>query len=196
MRLELSPDIHDRWKVDVKIEALTDNNTSSPLDHVFAVNWASPDDKQKIVASFTRGISTFTGDVVTRVQFTSNGSLPQEAVMKDVLASMLEAGQKEIGKRQWGEKVQAANDGTFEPAYIAPVMRIHAFEEPAIVSALKDLKAATRSLGPHPMLPLIVDFKTTPEEKLAFKPKEAASHDAVRPMDISNRPYFNFELAA
>ena len=91
----------DKWRLPVDIAAIaTDKSDLYP--NIFLTQWSGEGSKQQIVASFTNGISTFTGDPVTRVQFTSNGNLPNSGVLQSVLASLLATGQEEIETRGWG----------------------------------------------------------------------------------------------
>jgi hypothetical protein len=91
-----------KWKVHTITEGITPVGQSEPNPDIFCVRWSSLDGKQQLCASFTNGISSFTGDAVTRVQLTSNGNLPHEMMLQCVLASLLEAGQEEICARRWG----------------------------------------------------------------------------------------------
>ena len=173
------------WPVDVET-----NKFQTPggkdLSHIFLTQWASNDGKQKVVATFTEGLSTFTGDPVIRVQVTSNGNLPGKGVLKDVLASLLVAGQNEIDKREWGKSRPITHGaspvvslggsdkelqtsafavaGEEVARQTAPVslMRIHSFED-GIVDALP---GRTRLLGAHAMRPVVVDFANIPQDIL------------------------------
>lgn len=102
---ELTSVMKNRWKLPVETECLKkDGQDQSMLPYVFITSWASADKKQQIAASFTEGISTFTGDPIVRVQITSNGNLPYGEIMKDVIASLIEAGHEEIANRGWGRE--------------------------------------------------------------------------------------------
>ncbi|MDE1902061.1 MAG: hypothetical protein KGI37_10530 [Alphaproteobacteria bacterium] len=124
----------DRWHVPVRTEGLFhDKNSPIPLPHVFLVNWDSADNKQRIAASFTKGISTFTGKTVVRVQVTSNGNLPSPQALQGVMASILAAGQEEASRREWGA-----------PAYHprpSPIISIHGTKRELWASAIASNKA-------------------------------------------------------
>ncbi len=90
----------DKWKLPVEIKDVPHGEGAYP--NVFLAQGSGEDGKQQIVASFTNGISTFTGEPVTRVQITGNGNLPNPGMLQNVLASLLVAGQEEIQERQWG----------------------------------------------------------------------------------------------
>ncbi|MGB4056709.1 MAG: hypothetical protein WBK77_01345 [Alphaproteobacteria bacterium] len=92
--------MQDKWKLPVEIKDIPAGKETYP--NIFLAQWSAEGGKQQIVASFTNGISTFTGDPVTRVQITSNGSLPNPGTLQNVLASLLAAGQDEVQARQWG----------------------------------------------------------------------------------------------
>ncbi|TLU87609.1 MAG: hypothetical protein FDX21_01940 [Chlorobium sp.] len=72
------------------------------LPNIFLTCWSDENEKQQIVASFTHGISSFTGNPIVRVQITSNSNLPDRVLLQRCLASLLAAGQQEIQVRQWG----------------------------------------------------------------------------------------------
>ena len=182
-------DVHPAWPMDVDTKKFVTPD-GQDLNQVFLTNWSSKDGKQQLVASFTEGISTFTGDSVVRVQFTSNGNLPDKAILKDILASLLSAGQKEIDGRKWGLNSPIAHNTS--PAIrlggsngelqisafsvtgeeiaqrkkpegaAASLMRIHTFEKDIIDA----LDAKTRCLGSHAMRPVMVDFANIPQEIL------------------------------
>ena len=91
----------DKWHLPVDTSVIvTDKGDIYP--NIFLTQWSGEGNKQQVVGSFTNGISTFTGDPVTRVQFTSNGNLPNNVVLQSALASILSAGQEEIEARGWG----------------------------------------------------------------------------------------------
>gem|GEM_PF-5598979 len=53
-------------------------------------------------------------------------------------------------------------------------MRLHALQEPHIVSTLRNMGAVTRFLGTSPMLPTVIDFRNIPNEVFG-KPLPAAA---------------------
>lgn len=93
----------NRREFPVRIQnILQDKDSALPLPYVFLAGWEHPDHKQKIVASFTKGISTFTGETIIRAQVTGNGNLPDNDTLVSIMKSMLRAGQKEAAVRKWG----------------------------------------------------------------------------------------------
>ena len=101
LKIESGKLTHDRFKIPVEVRfvpladgAIDPNN--------FVVSWEAPDTQQKVMASFTKGISTFKGAPVTQCQFISNGKLPSAGVLQSVVASILQAAEQEIGERRWG----------------------------------------------------------------------------------------------
>jgi len=121
-------------------------NEFYPKEHithsnVFIISWVDEVLKESIVASFSNTISTFSGKSVIRVQITSNGCPEDEYKLRKVIFSLLAAGAKEAQRRLW-----ISNQS---------MMRVHAFNEPPIVQALKDMGAAPRLLGNNIMLPVI-----------------------------------------
>jgi hypothetical protein len=81
------PDGLFKLPVEVRYVLRTDG-TIDPNN--FVVSWESPDSRQKVMASFTKGISTFKGTPVTQCQFMSNGQLPNSGVLRCVAASILQ----------------------------------------------------------------------------------------------------------
>ena len=175
------------WPVNVDTLTLNDEVNGRPLNYVFATSWQSQDGKQQVVATFTEAISTFTGEPVVRVQFGSLGTMPDAALLKDITASLLAAGQNEIERRDWKR-----DDNNTSPFASAPIMRIHAPKETAIISALKDIEAQVRSLGPHPMLPAIMNFADLPGQVTALKSAPSRPVSIIEP--VANMAYF--DLAA
>ena len=132
-----------------------------PQSNVFLTCWAGDNGAQQIVASFTEAISTFTGKPVIRVQFTSNGFLPEIKNLEHVLDALLSAGRKEILRKGWLSNNRVAA--------LFPNMRIHALNEPQIISTLKKMGANTRRLGSHPMVPVIANFTRIPDNVVHFE---------------------------
>ena len=219
----LTQAMKDKWKLPVETGGLTaENGASSP--NIFLTRWSGEDGRQQLCASFTNGISSFTGDPIVRVQITGNGNLPNAGILQSALASLLAAGQEEIQARHWGSsKEQRAKSpviplhGSQQEIYAAlseasqdemfvrrlgrvdlspifggsvPTMRIHAIQEPGIVSALQAMDAQTRMLGPHPMLPVVMDFANAPKESLYFRPTPARPLNIVRPLEAASAPIF------
>jgi hypothetical protein len=118
---------------------------------MFAVAWA-PKDVEKIAATFTIGLSTFTGHSVVRVHMNSNGNLANEPEAKSAIANILAEGRAQILDRGWIEK-------TIDPLNR---MYIHALGEKEIRSPLKEVGAHDRLLGEHPMYPLVMKFANIP----------------------------------
>ena len=73
----------------------------------------------------------------------------------------------------------------------APIMRIHALKEPAISTALSAMGAQTRMLGPHPMLPVVMDFKNVPQRILGVD-LDPARPATIKPSNAANEPYYAF----
>ncbi|HAX92283.1 MAG TPA: hypothetical protein DCY07_08825, partial [Rhodospirillaceae bacterium] len=120
--------------------------------HIFLSSWSHKTGNKRIQASFTDSLSTFTGKSVIRVQITSNGNLPDEQKLKDVLDDLLKAGLSEVSKRGWMPS-PVQHDS----------LRIHALNEPEIASALRSMGAETRVLGKCPMKPVVIDYKDLPD---------------------------------
>lgn len=144
-------DIDSSCCVSTELLITCENGRSKAIhDNIFTTSWRMG--KQAICASFTKGMSTFTGDDIARVQFTSNGDLPRGKKLQSVLGALLEAGKEEIVSRDWLKKQdEAQSDYCF--------LRIHALNEPKIVEALRSMGAQTRLLGPRIMKPVVIDYE-------------------------------------
>ena len=103
------PDGRFKVPVDVRFVPLADD-TIDPQN--FVVSWESPDAQQKVMASFTKGISTFKGTPVTQCQFISNGKLPDAGALQCVMASILQAAEREIGERHWESLVKPKHEAS------------------------------------------------------------------------------------
>jgi hypothetical protein len=154
---------------------LTTYGLSSPLvdaaarSNVFVTKWSSGDGEQQLAATFTEAISTFNGEPVVRVQLASNGYLPHEESLKDILSALIVAGRTEIIERQWLIKSRNITDPlsamlihVHGPLEVAPILK-------RITSAFAEMGASQRLLGPHRMLPLIANFGDIQDEALGFK---------------------------
>ncbi len=72
----------------------------------------------------------------------------------------------------------------------AATMRFHAIGEPGIVGALRAMGAKTRSLGPHSMLPVVMDFANIPQEALNFDVTPARPI-ALADSEVIHKPLFS-----
>lgn len=210
----------DKLRLPVSIKDIEASNCV--YNNIFVTEWSSADGKQQIAASFTKGISTFTGKPITRVQITSNGQLPERDVLSCALASLLSAGQNEIREKRWGAPKRIlrapspviAIHGSQQEAHAAlwgmgkemliprigaaddfwaeslPILRVHTRNEPEINAALAAKGAQTRTLGPHPMLPVVIDFKNIPQEAMAFDLLPARPVKAVNRGTEKGAPLF------
>jgi len=151
------PKIEKKPSVNIISEMLVKNHEANIDPNVFVMRWKSLNDEQQIAASFTDAISTFTGKPVIRVQITSNGNVPNNAILKDVISAIIESGKAEAIQRNWSGQPGEC-----------PVMRIHAVNESKIHNALKEIGARPRFLGAHPMVPVITDYTKIPSEIVDF----------------------------
>jgi len=114
--------MRNRLPVAVEVQSLTpDSDSLATLSNVFVASWASDDEKQRLAASFPEAFSTFTGENIVRVQLTSNGNLPYGDKLKEVLSSLLIAGEEEVRERRWGKP---ALHKQLKPR--SPIIYIHA----------------------------------------------------------------------
>jgi hypothetical protein len=166
-------------RIPVQTEGLAsehDHNRVHILPNVFVTAWS--DGHQKLVASFTEAMSTFSGEPVVRVQFTSNGALPVGDRLKDILAALISEGRLEIMRRKWLS--QSGNVRNLADSRM--IMRVHAFD-PDIVSALREMDGQPRSLGPHPMIPVITNLRNTPAGAVDFP------IPAAKPLTVVKSPF-------
>jgi hypothetical protein len=217
----LTPVMKEKWRLPVEITGLAGNGKHGPSSNIFLARWVGEGGRQQIAASFTNGLSSFTGDPVARVQITGNGHLPNNGTLQCVLASLLAAGEEEIQMRRWGQPrersvrcplipllgsrteiytalLEASHDEVTERRIGAsdvgrifggrpPIMRIHALGEPQIIAALMDMGTQIRSLGPHPMLPVVMDFNNIPAA-LNPEPVPARPVKTINPKTTASDP--------
>jgi hypothetical protein len=205
-KIESVHGLEDRFKVPVDVQFVRmADGTIDPNN--FVVSWESPNAKQKVMASFTKGLSTFKGTPVTQCQFISNGSLPNAGVSECVVSSILKAADQEIGERGWGGLVQSVPspqipcDGSVREIFAAlfdaqniillapkrrepvktPPMHIHVLQEPGIAAALKAIGGKQRVLGNRPMQTASLDLRKAAEKHHApSRPLTLISPDAAR----------------
>jgi hypothetical protein len=162
--------LRKRFPVDIQTEGLG-VHLGDFQPNIFVTNWSGKNG-EKIVASFTEAISTFNGQPIVRVQFTTNQRLPDNETLKDALASLIMAGRAEILERK---RKSLGNDWMLDDEHM--IMRIHALNEPIIGLALQEMGANVRTIGikpnEHPMLPLITDFNNIPRGLLDFEIPQA-----------------------
>jgi len=188
----LTPDMDKRWGVNnVRKEDLPRKRRrkASCLNN-FKVTWSSDDDKQEIVAIFTRTVSTFTGNPVVRLQLASNGNLPDSIMLKEVLATMMKAGNAEINERGWGLPVGTSVSEFGGPI---PVIRIHAEDDPEIVQALSEMGAEDRKCGDKLMVATAIHTDKIPNQEKIFG-QELPKASPVNVIDQSEdkyKPCFN-----
>jgi hypothetical protein len=70
---------------------------------MFAVTWGLRD-VEYIAATFTMGMSTFTGQTVVRVHIRSHGNLAELPHLKSAIANIFAAGRTQVSDRGWIEK--------------------------------------------------------------------------------------------
>lgn len=170
-------------RVEKEFLAPDDSDITDICQNIFTVSWKSIDEKQQIVASFTEAFSTFNGEAVVRVQLTSNGALPEEKTLKDVLTALIWEGEREIVKRGWTEKTGMD---------LVRLMRFHILKEPKVISAFKALEAEPRLLGHNIMLPITLSFLDIPHNYLGFFVPEASPLICIS----ANHKIYNEEFLA
>ena len=165
---------------DVTIASLSlssDDGTRVLQHNLFVAEWQGIAN-ERITASFTKAISTFTGKTVIQVQFTTNEIWTTTGFLEDALEALILSGQEEARNRGWLDTP-------------APVLHIHAINEPAIASALQTLGASPRVLGTCPMHPVITNFANLPERALSFDIPTAAPFTTEVKNSRDNRPNIN-----
>jgi hypothetical protein len=86
----------------VEIEYPLDPRTQETLPYAFLARCQH--NEGEVVASFTEAISTFDKKaLLARVQIASQGRVPEQAVLQDILLSLLAAGQEKMAKPAWGQ---------------------------------------------------------------------------------------------
>jgi hypothetical protein len=162
------------------------DNESYPKN--FALRWF--DGEHEIAGIFTRTISTFTGEPVVRLQLTSNGTLPNDEMLKEVLSPILKAGCAVIKDWGWGLPV-----GAPIPPFGGPVPKIyiHAHEEPEIEGVLKQMGLGNRLCGSELMAPAVLDHGNIPNQQAIFGHELAGPEKTVEyDPDEDKKPIFGF----
>jgi hypothetical protein len=126
--------------------------------NVFSVECSEENQAPHLVATFTSGISSFTGSSIIRIQIVSNGCYSSEGTTEAMVRSLIAAGCCEIERRGWHSRT--TDDRSPIP------MRIHILNEPQIRSALLKIGAVPRLLGANLMMPLSIDFQNIPQKDL------------------------------
>lgn len=157
----LPSELVGRRRLAVRLEGLG-RHEGDILSNVFVASW-SGDNGAQIAASFTEAISTFSGQPIVRVQFTTNHRIPDDATLMDALASLIMAGHAEVLLRKG-----LSDSNAWKVDEHRTVMRIHALNEPEIGNALRKMGAAPRMIGPHFMRPVITNFGNIPDKLLDF----------------------------
>jgi hypothetical protein len=154
--------------------------------HNFVVRWHSDDNRQKIYTSFGDDMSSFIGNDRTECQIVTNGNLPNESMVKSVIASSLIVGHHKIAMDRL-HAIQSGQPCGFNPALplikysdreefklnrdevVVPFMRrtlqigdvpahVHLLHEPEIVAAVHSLDMEARLLGGKPTQPGRIEF--------------------------------------
>ncbi|MGE0109120.1 MAG: hypothetical protein AB7S81_05065 [Bdellovibrionales bacterium] len=136
--------------------------------HIFAVTTLDKQNQTRLSATFTRTISTFSGNPIIRVQMTSSQNLDdtnKNWVRKSIL-SILDAAKREVETRDWYPWTPRI---TSKADFLQRLM-IHAKDEPLIVNTLREMGAVTRKLGTHDMMPMVINFKDMPDRMIPEKP--------------------------
>lgn len=98
LKTGLTPDMTRRFGANVEMLHLPgDYSGKKSGPNNFLIRWF--DGEHEVVGIYTRTISTFTGDPIVRLQLTSNGILPDNEMLKEVLASIMTAGRDIISER-------------------------------------------------------------------------------------------------
>ena len=193
-------DMRRRWGVDVKTQALpADHLGLIPCSNNFLTRWSSDDGKQQIAVTFTKLPSVLDNQTVVWTKIKSNGTLPDEGLLKEVLASLLKAGSKEISspERKWGMPRNELTRGKDligrALGWPVPVMHIHANNEPAIVQALLEMEAERRKYGHGNMVSGVINPRNVPDQVAAFGQKipEATLVKGIDLGEAANEPCFD-----
>jgi hypothetical protein len=191
----LTDSMQRRWKVPVETLALPADALGIALNtNNFLTRWSSDDDKQQIAVIFTKMASTFDGEPVVWTKIKSNGNLPKDEILNDVMASLIAAGCAEISDRQWGSpRIRPANDLSAIFGGPVPVMHIHLNNERQILKSLLRMDAAYRKFGEYTMLSGLMRLKNVPNQELIFGHKlpDATQVDGIDPKQDANKPYFD-----
>lgn len=192
----LTGDMERRWGVNniQKLALPTDPLGLKPCSNNFLTSWESKGGAQQIAVVFTKLPSILDGQTVVWTKIKSNGNLPENEMLKEVLSSLLSAGSKEISERQWGvPRNKPDNDLSRVFGGPVPVMHIHGNNEPAILKALLEMEAAHRKYGHGNMVSGVMNLKnmSDPVATLGQKVPEATLVKGIDMGPAANEPYFD-----
>jgi len=132
------------------------NDAHAALPNIFVVTWLGVGGKERISATFTESVSSFTGQPVVRVQIKSSPTLQNSANVEAAVIQLLLRGCQEIVRRNWIGHNQAT---ALQEAWSS--LRIHLLDEPIVFQILRESGAELRMLGNIQMLPTQVCFVNT-----------------------------------
>ena len=193
-------DMRRRWGVDVKTQALpADALGINHCPNNFLTRWSSEDGKQQIAVTYTKLPSVLDNQTVVWTKIKSNGNLPDAMMLKEVLASLLKAGSKEISspERKWGiprnELTRSKDLIGRTIGWPTPVMHIHANNEPEIVQTLLEMEAERRKYGHGSMVSGVINPRNVPDQVAAFGQKipEATLVRGIDLGEAANGPCFD-----
>jgi len=188
--------MESRWGVNVRVQDLPSRpNSTIRCPNNFLTRWSSENDKQQIVVVFTKMGSTFDGQLIVWTKIKSNGIFPDDAMLDEMMASLIQAGCEEIEspERRWGApRKKSANDLShiFGASVPIMIMHIYANKEERIINSLLRLKAYRRKFGHEIMVSSYV-----PLVNIIRKPAEnVAKVTTVNALDKEsevNTPHFD-----
>jgi hypothetical protein len=186
----------NRW-IDVNTEALPADASGLYLSsNNLATRWSSEDGKQQIVMIDTLKYSTFNGVASVWTKIKSNGNLPNDEQLQEILASMLIASRDRMDDLKWGvpRALKSILNCPIIPADAVPDRNIHLNKEARIAEALQKIKATPRIFGCMPMLSGVTSIKNMPNQHEIFGQQlpEATRVNAIDPVSEFQKPIFDF----
>ena len=193
---ELTHDMKRRWGVDnIQTLALPANTLDShQCPNNFLTHWSNGTGSQQIAVTYTKLPSILDNETVVWTKVKSHGDLPSGDMLKEVLASLLSTGSKEISDRQWGVPYNQSDAGVSHVfGSPVPVMHIHENKEPQILKALLEMEASHRKYGHSNMVSGEMSLKNMrdAEAVLGQKVPEATLVKGIDLGEAANEPYFN-----
>ena len=171
----LDGDIKNSWGVPVLTESLqADPLETRSCPNNFMTRWESSDGFQQIAVIFRKLPPTSDAETVVWTKIKSNhGNLPEKAMLKEVMSSLIMAGSKEIEspERCWGDPRDSrcdVNSLSHVFSWPMPVMHMHLFKERGIIQVLKEMGAAPRRYGSCNMVSGFINPREMPNQEALF----------------------------
>ena len=194
-----TPEMKRRFGGTVETKALPMDRLGLRLSpNHFMTHWSSEDYKQQIAVTYTKMASTFDGKPVVWAKIKTHGDWTDQEMLKEFLAGNLTAGGNETAspERHWGvpqKEWEAASDLSRFIGGPIPMTHIYANNEPAVVTALREMNVPYRQFGKETMVSGLMSLEAMTNQEAMFGRKlpQATKVAAVDPEREAYKPLFD-----